>query len=169
MAAPRFLQNIGGFITMTVAVIVGGGGSANQIPALNASGQLDITMMPPGISADVVTCPASEALAAGALVNFWLNAGVVNARNADNTNTSKPAHGYTIASVSSSGTAIVYSLGQQNTGVTGLTIGSTYFLGTVGAVTTTPPSTAGSLSQEVGIATSANNLSTYMKNTIAIN
>lgn len=165
MAAPRYLANISGFITMVVAAVTS---AANSIVATDSTGRIDISMMPVGIIADTVIATASEAISAGALVNFYNNAGTINVRNADSTNASKPAHGFVLASVLSSGTATVYNLGQQNTAATGLTVGSVYFLSTVGALTATPPSTSGNLVQEVGVAITTTQLSTYLRSTITV-
>lgn len=156
MAAPKFLQLLNGIATAVVAATVGGVGSANQIPSLDNGGLLPMSMMPAGIGADVVTCVASEALAAGAMVNLYTNAGAVNARNADSSAAAggKKVSGFVIAAVSSGGTATVYRTG-QNTGVTGLTPGADYWLAAGGAVSTSPDTASGHTTQYVGVALSA--------------
>jgi hypothetical protein len=128
--------------------------SAGQIPALNASGVLDPTLMPPGVEVQVRALPASEALAAGAIMNIWSNAGVVSVRNADNSAPGKEANGYVLAAVASAATAMVYLQGPIS-GLTGLTVNTAYYLGTGGAITTTPPdptnsANAGKLVQYLG-------------------
>jgi len=133
-----------------------GAANADQIPALNSSGVLDITLMPPGIGSSAQAIVTSEALAAGALVNIWPNAGVANVRNANATDTTKPADGFVLSAFASPATATVYFPGQLVTGVSGLTIGAPVFLSTTsGVVSATAPSATGNLVQQVGTALSA--------------
>lgn len=156
MAAPKFLQAIAGVVTSVTAAVVGGAGSANQVPALNNAGVFDISMMPAGIGADVVTATASEALSAGALVNLWSNSGALGARNADSSAAAggKKISGFVLAAVASGDTASVYRSG-QNSALTGLTPGADYWLGTAGAVTTAPDTASGHTTQFAGTATAA--------------
>lgn len=156
MAAPKFLQAIAGIISTVTAAVVGGAGSANQLVATNGAGLLDISFMPAGIGADVVTATATEALSAGALVNLWNNSGVLGARNADSSSASggKKVSGFVLAAVASGGTASVYRSG-QNSALTGLTPGADYWLSTAGAATTTPDTASGRTTQFVGTATAA--------------
>lgn len=156
-SAQKFIAMVAGAFTQTAAASVGGAANAYQIPALNASGQLDQTMMPTGIGPDTTPVTASEALAAGALVNVWSNAGTPNARNADNTSTSKAAVGFVLGAVASGAQATVY-MGGIVSGLSGLTPGQQYFLGTVGGVVTAAPTAAGTLTQAVGVAISATQL-----------
>ena len=149
MAANKYLSQSSGIITEVIPATAGGGGSANQIPALDGSGLLASTMMPVGIGPDIVSIPSSENLAAGALVNIYSNGGVATARNADNSAAGKEANGFVLAAVTSPATAAVY-LGGPNTAVTGLSPGVVHFLGTVGAAITAPPSGAGKVAQVVG-------------------
>ena len=132
-----------------------GTGSAGAILALAANGKLDPTVLPTGIGADTASIVASEALAAGAIVNVYNNAGTENVRNADNTAASagKIATGFVLTAVTSGGTAIVYFNG-VNTSVTGLTPGPVY-LGAAGAITSVVPSTSGYTLQSIGDAYSA--------------
>ncbi len=157
MATQTFLSLVAGVKKLITAAQLGGVSYAGQIPALNATtGLLDISMMPSGIGPNTENIVASEAIAAGALVNVYSNAGVVNVRNADNTNTSKVANGFVLAPFASSGTATVYFSGIIS-GLSGLTPGTQYFLGTVGStiVAGSLPSTTGTIIQSVGIAFSA--------------
>lgn len=139
------------------AADAGGSGHENQIPQLDSSGRLATSMMPTGIGAETVTCPASENLAGGDLVNLWSDAGTLKARKADASavNAGKRADGFVLAAVTSPANATVYLEGSI-TGLSSLTIGSVYFLsGTAaGGTTTTPPSTTGYLIQRVGRAIS---------------
>lgn len=157
MAAPRFLQLLtSGFSQAVSAAVVGGASSANQIVGTNNAGILDISLMPAGIGADVVSVPATEALAAGALVNIYNNSGTASARNADSSSAAggKKISGFVLAAVASGGTATVYRSG-QNTGVTGLTPGADYWLSTGGGVSTTPDTASGHTTQYAGTAISA--------------
>lgn len=159
MAAQGFLSLVNGIMTMVRGTLVGGSATyANQIPALDASGKLDASMLPTGVGPECVTVVASEALTAGAMVNLWSNAGVTNARLADCSSSGKQAHGFVLAACAPGATATVYLPSQINSGLTALTPAAQYWLGTAGAVTVTPPNTAGYLSQVVGVANGATSL-----------
>jgi hypothetical protein len=151
MAGNKYLTSANGVLTQVAATQTSSGSAnAGQIPALTAAGLLDISLMPVGIGAEADTIVASETIAAGAFVNIWSNAGVISVRNADAT-ASKPAHGFVLAAVSSAANATVYRVGQLNNSLTGLTIGVNYFLGAVGAVTSTVPTGTGTISQILGV------------------
>jgi hypothetical protein len=153
--ANRYLALVNGVITMVQATISSSGSSSSgQIVALNAAGAVDITMMPTGIGANTVSAVASAALTAGMLVNIYNNGGVLTVRPADSTTAGSEANGYVIAGFSSGATATVYVGGGLINGLSGLTVGSTYYLGTVGAATTAVPATAGNIVQYVGKAVS---------------
>lgn len=133
-----------------------GAGSAGKIPALDAAGKFDTSMMPVGIVAPTATVLASEALSAGDLVNVWNNAGTANVRKADASTTGKQADGFVLAAVLNGASATVFFPGDENTAVTGLTPGRQFLSDTTpGASTTTVPTTAGHLVQPIGTATSA--------------
>lgn len=140
-----------------------GAGDAGKIPALDTDGRLNSSVMPTGVGASTITVASSENLAAGDLVNLWNDSGTIKARKADASTASagKRAHGFVLAAVTSPANATVY-IGQAsiNSGVSGLTVGSEYFLsgGTAGLVTATAPTTAGHLVQSVGVARSATEL-----------
>lgn len=107
---------------------------------------------------------ASEALAAGRFVNLYANAGVLNARLADNSN-NRPAHGFVRSAAASAATATVYPMDGINSALTGLTIGGTYYLGTAGAALATPldatdTANNGKIDQKLGVAKSATELLT---------
>lgn len=161
MAGDKYLALVDGKEQEVIAVQSGGSGNANKIPALNAStGLLDVTMMPEGIGPEVIEVTATEALAAGALVNFYNSTGL-KCRNANAAaGTALEAHGFVLAAVSESASATVYLRG-QNTQLTGLTPGGDCWLGsTSGTVSQTPPGAggAGTLSQLVGVATGATSM-----------
>ncbi len=148
MAANKYLALVAGKLKEVFASVTG---TANAIPAGDATGKLDVSWMPTGIGPEVITVVASEALTAGNLVNIFDNAGTLNVRKADATTNAKPANGFVIASFSSAASATVYLPGHLNSAVTGLTIGLDYFLSTTpGGVTTTPPSATGNIVQQIG-------------------
>lgn len=148
MAVQKILALINGIISQYTPIQTSAGaGSAGAIPALNAAGQIDSTMLP---ASNSISFTASEAIAAGALINLWSNAGTINIRNADQTATGKQADGYAPSAIASAATGTVVLSDGLITGLSGLTVGSQYWLGTAGGVTTTPPSTAGYISQYVG-------------------
>ena len=180
----KVIKNAGGTLTEEAALVTSAGaGDANRIPALNASGVLDLsitngkvasagasdagklvaldaagridtTMMPTGIGADTASIVASEALSAGDLVNIYNNAGTANVRKADATVAGKEAHGFVLAAVSSSAAATVYFEG-TNTQCTGLTPGNQFLATTAGKSAAAAPSAAGNVVQRVGFAVSA--------------
>lgn len=146
----RYRQNEG-------LVVSTGAGDAGKIPALDAGGRLDISLLPPGIGAATVTVASSENLAAGDFVNLYNNGGTINARLAD-ANANRRAHGFVLANVTSPADATVY-YGDVNNELSGLTVGAEYFLSeTAGGVVTPAPTTAGSLAQRLGVAQSATEL-----------
>ena len=130
----------------------------NAIVAADSTGRIDASLMPVGVGAEVVIALTSEAISAGAFVNLYSNAGVLNARNADCTTNGKKAHGFVLAAVTSGGSATVFTVSQANTQLTGLVAGSDYFLSTIGSVSLTAPSTAGNLVQQLGVAGSTTSL-----------
>lgn len=153
----KYLEHDGaGSAREVQAATLGGAPNANRIPELNAQGQLDPSMMPPGIGADTQVFVASEALAAGDLVNIHEVGGAFRVRKADaSAGTSRKASGYVVASVTSGGNATVFFEGTNNQ-LTGLIPGDVYLSATQpGRVTQTPPTTAGQIVQRVGYAITA--------------
>lgn len=132
-----------------------GAGDTGKLPALDATGRLDASFMPVGIGADTASIVASEALAAGDLVNIYNNASVANIRKADGSTAGKEAHGFVLAAVSASASGTVYFEG-TNTQCTGLTPGLQYLSGTTaGKPSSTAASGTGKVVQIVGFAVSA--------------
>ncbi|MGL5061424.1 MAG: hypothetical protein ACRC62_15735 [Microcoleus sp.] len=121
--------------------------------------KLDISLMPSGLGVETITAIASEALTAGDLVNIFDNSGSAGVRKADRSNGRK-ADGFVKANVANAGSATIFvDNGTIITGLSALTIGATYFLGTAGAaVTTLPAAASGHLLQRIGKATSATSL-----------
>lgn len=150
MAGEKFLQHdaAGNFLEIE-AVQTGGGGSENKVPALDASGRLDATMMPTGIGAETSMLEAYGALAAGDLVNVFDDSGTMKVRKADATNAVAPANAFVLSAYSPAATATVYWAGLI-TGLTGLTVGPAFLSTTAGATTLTPPSSSGNVVQRVG-------------------
>lgn len=88
--------------------------AANKVVKLGADGKLDVTVMPTGIGADTAVIVASEALAAGDLVNIWNDGGTAKVRKADASVAGKEAHGFVLAAVSNAANATVYFEGSNN-------------------------------------------------------
>jgi hypothetical protein len=154
MPGDKYIYNNAGILTEKASIqSSAGAGDAGKIPALDASGRIDNSMMPTGIGADTAAITASEALAAGDLVNVWNSSGA-KVRKADATTAGKEAHGFVLAAVSSGATATVYFEG-SNTQVTGLTPGVQYLSTTPGTASSTAPSGSGNVVQRVGFATAA--------------
>jgi hypothetical protein len=156
LAGDKYLYSNGGTFTEKAAVQTSAGaGDAGKIPALDAGGHFDNSLMPSGIGADTQVIQASEALAAGDLVNVWDNAGAFRVRKADATAIGKEAHGFVRSAVSSGANATVYPPGSTNDQVSGLSPGTKYLSTTPGAVTATAPTGTGNVQQRVGFAGSA--------------
>jgi hypothetical protein len=130
-----------------------GAADAGDIVALDATGRIDLSMMPVGIGADTQALTASESLAAGDFVNVWNNAGTPSVRKADATTAGKHAHGYVLASAALGATATVYFDG-INTQAAGLVVGDLFLSTTPGLATATPPAASGNVVQRLGAATS---------------
>jgi hypothetical protein len=157
--AQKFLTQMGAALKEVIAATVGGSNTyAGQIPALDANGRLDTSFMPSGIGSDTVSVTASEAISAGAFVNLYSNAGVLNVRNADNSasNAGKIANGYALSAIANGASGVI-TLSGQNTAVTGATVGDLY-LGLAGAATSTAPTTSGSTVQRIGFAASSTDM-----------
>ena len=151
-----YLKLSGGVPTDINANITSAGAAdAGKIVKLDASGKLDVTVMPVGLTPEARTMQASEALAAGDLVNFW-NSGGPRMRKADATSAGKEAHGFVLAAVASAASGTVYPEENVLTGLSGLTPGARQFLATTaGTRSETPPATSGQAVQIVGVALSA--------------
>lgn len=165
MAGKKYqTRNAGQNVLIAATQVSAGAANAGDIVALGTDGKIDSSMIAGG-GGSVPTTPyvASEAIGAGKFVNIYANAGVMNIRLADNSNT-RPANGFVVAAVANAATGAVYELDAVNTGLTGLTVGATYYLGTAGGVITPAldPTTAttGSIDQKLGFAKSATELKT---------
>jgi hypothetical protein len=157
MAVQKFITNNNGTFTEVKAIDTSTGvADAGKVPALGTDGKLASGFMPSNIGTPTAMVVASEALASGAFVNIYDDAGTIKARNADATDGTKRANGFVLTAVASAGIATVYLQG-ENTALTGLTIGSEYFLAAAatGTVTTTSPSAPGNSFQSIGTAINA--------------
>jgi hypothetical protein len=168
MAADKYLYNNAGQLTEKSAnQSSAGAGDAGKIPALDSSGRLDSSMMPVGVEIETETITASEALSAGDFVNIWNSTGL-KVRKADATAAGKEANGFVLASVSNGAAATVYRKG-FNTSVSGLTVGTKYFLHTTaGGLTSTAPSASGNVVQPMGVADAATSIYFVERNTLVL-
>ena len=153
--------NASGFLDQTIVnakIVSTGAADSGKIPALDAGGRLDASVLPTGIGADTATIIASEALAAGDLVNIWNNAGTANARKADGSVSGKEAHGFVLAAFAAAASATVY-FEATNTQQSAMTPGVQYLSGaTAGKTSATAPTGTGKVVQVVGFAISATSL-----------
>lgn len=152
--ADKYIYNNSGLLTEREGLVTSAGaGDAGKIPALDAAGKLDNSVMPVGIGADTASIQASENLAAGDFVNIHNSSGA-RARKADASN-GREAHGFVLSAVTSGNPATVYFEG-QNTGVVSATPGVVYLsASTAGSFTSTAPSSAGQTVQRLGVAVSS--------------
>lgn len=133
----------------------GGATDANKVIAAGADGRISETVLPVGVGPDVAVIVASENLAAGDFVNIYDDAGTAKARKADASSLAKEAHGFVKASYLAAANATIYFEG-PNTSVTGQTPGRVFLSTTPGLATDTAPTgTAGFIVQRLGVATSA--------------
>lgn len=143
---------------ITAITVSTGAPDAGKIPALDAAGRWDQSMMPVGVGADVNVREASENLNGGDFVSYWDDAGTPKVRKADATAQGKEADGFVKDAVTAGQNASVYNEG-TNDALSGLVVGERYFLSTTaGTATTTPPSTVGNVVQYLGKATSSSEL-----------
>lgn len=149
--ADRILRvNNGEMESYEAKVISGGASDSGKVVALSTDGKLDISVLPNGLGNDTTSLPASEALSAGDFVNIWDDAGTIKVRKADNTTNTKKADGFVKVAVASGSNAVIYTEG-DNDQLTGLVVGTKYFLGTTGGNTATAPITSGSIIQPFGV------------------
>lgn len=170
MPAKKFLRTGTGVEFFDeVSGVVSSAGAANDgdIPALDAGGKLDVSLMPTGIGADTASIVSSENLAAGDLVNIWQDTGTTKVRKADATTSGKQADGFVLASVTAPSPALVYFDG-TNAQVSGLTPGKQWLSTTAGKSQAIRPSASGNVQQPVGYAISATSLTFNVGETIKV-
>lgn len=161
--AQGFLDVVGGKLKRVLAIVTSAGAAdAGRIPALGSDGKLHESLMPAGIGANVAVAVASEAIGAGKFVELFADAGTWKMRLADNSN-GRAAWGYVSTAVAADASGTAYRLNTANAALSGLTVGSDYWLGTAGGVIDTPldpDADAGKLSQYLGKASSVTELVT---------
>lgn len=148
--------NASGVLDLTIVngkATSAGAGDSGKLVALDAAGRIDSTMMPVGVGADTAIITTSEALSAGDLVNVWNSSGA-KVRKADATIAGKEASGFVLSAFGNGAAATVYFEG-TNTAVSGLTPGPQFLSTTAGIATATAPSASGNIVQRVGFAVSA--------------
>lgn len=127
-----------------------GVGEAGDIVALDSTGKIDNSLLPPGVGLETAQIEASQNLSAGDFVNIFDDAGTIKVRKADATTSGVEANGYVLDAWTSGQTATVY-FEQVNNQITisggGLTL---YLSTTAGLVTSTPPSASGNIVQKLG-------------------
>lgn len=155
----KYLGLTGGLPSEESAINVSAGaGDASKLVKTDAGGKLDSSLMPSGIGVETRSIVASEAIAAGKPINLFLNASVLNVRNADATAAGKECHGYAQQSIASAASGVINLEEATITGLTGLTIGGNVFLAVGGGFTQVAPSTSGNVAQHLGVALSATEL-----------
>jgi hypothetical protein len=171
MAGNKYVSNSAGQLAEVIAAQTSAGvADANKIPALDSTGRLDSSLLPIGVGAETKIIVAFEALAAGDFVNVFNDSGTIKVRKADASGgNAKKAHGFVLAAVASAANATVY-YGNLNNQLSSLTLGATYYLSgsTAGGVTSTAPTTAGHIAQELGVADSTTELLVEIQRTITV-
>lgn len=148
--ADKYVRLTAGELVEIEASALGGTGHENEIPALDGSGLLDVSMMPTGIAPEVVTCKAHEAVAAGELVNLFLDSGELKAQLACAA-TGLRADGYVLTAQPTPGSNCTVFLEGTITATTLTTVGARLWLSdTPGATTETAPSDSGHIVQTIG-------------------
>ncbi len=158
MPAKKYIKlNSSGRLEQQSATVVSGGGSnAGDIPGLDDTGRLDISVMPVGIGAETQLATATENLSEGDWVHIFNNAGVRSMRKALAADATRPADGYVINAVTLGAQDLVYTDGKNAKVALGSFVlndlGKRVFLSpsTAGGSTITPPTTSGQLLQKVG-------------------
>lgn len=140
-----------------------GAADAGKIPALGTDGKLDTSLYNVGGDPSY-PITASEAIGVGKFFNLQSDSGTLKARLADNSN-GRPAHGFVRVAVAAAAQGTGYPLDVVNNSLTGLTVGTVYYLGIAGAVIAAPldatvAGNAGYIDQKLGMATSATELAT---------
>lgn len=155
MAADKYLGLANGIVTEKAGAQTS---TANAIAAMDATGKLNLNMMPAGIGAEVESIMASEALLAGDFVNKWNDSGTPKVRKADASTGGKEANGFVLAGAGSGNMVDVYAIGGvANNQMSGMTIGARQYLSDANAGKTieSPPVGATKVVQSLGRATSA--------------
>ncbi len=139
---------------------------AGKIIQLDPNGKIDSSLLPAGIGEDAIEIATFEDVSAGDFVNIFDNGGNAGIRKADKTN-GRDANGFVLESATAPAPVKVFFEG-TNSQLSGLVIGSRYYLDTAGAVTNVPTTTTGELHQYLGKAFSASELTTEKDDCIVI-
>lgn len=154
----KYIALLNGIEQEVAGTVTGGtAGEAGKIPALDAGGRIDPTLMPVGVVADTYSGTAFETLSSAApFVYVRADGQIANASAASGGN---PTIGFVVANAAAAASALVYFEGRV-TGLSGLTVGSRYYLSdtVAGGLTLTPVSGTGKLHQYLGRAVSATTL-----------
>lgn len=155
----KYLGLVAGVPTEIPGTVTSTGATeGGKVVALGTDGKLDVSVLPAGLVDETDILTSGEALSAGNFIYISSVDGKVY--KADASNIGKAAIGYVLTSVSANATVRVYYEG-ANTGVSGLTPGTNYFLSTTpGGVVTAPASYAsgGRISQLLGTTATATKL-----------
>lgn len=160
-ATTKLQKQVEGLVTSA------GAGDAGKIPALDADGRLNGSVMPAGIGADTQSIQASETLADGDFVNIHNVGGAFRVRKADASTAAaaKRADGFVRVGVAGGAMATVFFEG-PNSALTGLLPGQ-YVLShtTPGGIlpAASGSTTTGHIIQFLGTATLATELNTEIQ------
>lgn len=128
MSTNKFLTMALNGIKLVQAITAStGAADANKLISTDATGKLAPSLLPNGLEIQSISATATEALADGDLVNFWMDGTVRKMRKADASNR-RAAHGF----VEGAGIAVgaigeVYRAG-RNSSQTGFDAGATLWL-----------------------------------------
>lgn len=156
--ADKYLElNAAGRPQQKEPATTGGAGQAGKIIALGNDGLVPPSMLG-SVGTPSLSVTAFENLAAGDYINLYYTGGTVQARKANATDATLPAHGYVLSGVSTGNSVDVYADGFNSQipqgSLTTADIGKRVFLSdtTPGGVTlTAPTSTTGRLVQCLGV------------------
>lgn len=167
----KFIKLVNGELTESVPVASSSGATdANKIVQTDASGKLDVSLMPVGIGSETDDIMCSENLSNGNFVNIHAVGGVIKCRKADASTSGKEAHGFVMSGYTTGDIAKVYRISQSNTQLTGKTVGAKQYLSvtTAGSTQETVPTGSGQVVQFIGIAISATTISFMPKDPITL-
>jgi hypothetical protein len=157
--ADKYIALLSGIEQEVEGTVTGGtAAQGGKIPALDASGKFDESLLPVGIGADVFATTAGESLTAGDFV-YITPAGTASKASASPGGS--PAVGFVKTSAASGAAVTVYFEG-SNTNATGLTPGARVYLSDTvpGGYTMTPVTGTNKLHQYLGRAYTATAITT---------
>jgi hypothetical protein len=139
------------FLPYRFITVGGTPGHAGMSAILDGSGKWHMSLMPVGVGAEVVIGNASEALTAGNLCNIHAVSTALAIRRASASALATNANGFVLASFASGASSTMYGVSNEITGLSGLTIGSQYYLSTTaGAMATSAPTADNNIVQRIG-------------------